>query len=317
MPKKVINVKDISREEWLEIRRNSIGGSDSAAACGMSPWKSQLELWCDKMGMIPDKETNETMRRGTYLEEYVAERFAEETGKKVIRSNFMYADDDFPCLTANIDRMIVGEKAGLECKTMNDFSTGDYDIENGEIPTQYYYQVQHYMMVMGWEYMYIAFSSNFKFTWLKVDRNDDFIKDMRQKELDFWYNHVIKKVRPESDGSDSAMEALVRLYPNETPDSVIHFDFEALGKRYIELNDLANRVKAEKDEIKGKICDTMQDAELGLSDNYKASWKTQSKNSFDTKRFKADYPELYNNYTTVNSSRVFRLNQIKRKEESK
>ncbi len=65
MPKKIINVKEISREEWLELRRNSIGGSDSAAACGMSPWKSPLELYCDKMGMIPDKETNESMRRGT------------------------------------------------------------------------------------------------------------------------------------------------------------------------------------------------------------------------------------------------------------
>ena len=283
MPKKIINVKNISRDEWLEIRRNSIGGSDSASACGQSPWKSELELWLEKTGQSTDLPVdNEAMEWGRIMEPVIS-----------------------------------GEKAGLECKTMNDFSSGDYDIENGEIPVQYYYQVQHYMMVMNWEYMYIAFSSNFKFTWLKIDRNDDFIRDMRQKELDFWYNHVVKKIRPESDGSDSAMEALIRLYPNETPDSVIHFDFEALGKRYIELNDLANRVKAEKDEIRGKICDTMQDAELGLSDNYKASWKTQSKNSFDTKRFKADYPDLYEKYSTVNSSRVFRLNQIKRKEEEK
>ena len=317
MCKKVINTKTISREEWLEIRRNSIGGSDASSACGASPWKSELELWCEKMGMIPDKETNESMRRGVFLEEYVAQRFAEETGKKVKRDNFMYADDSFPCLTANIDRVVVGENVGLECKTMNDYSSNDYDFESGEIPTQYYYQVQHYMMVMGWQYMYIAFSSNFKFIWLKVYRNDEFINQMRQKELDFWYNFVIKKIRPEADGSDSAMEALVRLYPNEKPDSVIYFDFDALGKRYMELNDLANRVKAEKDEIKSKICDHLQDAELGLSDGYKASWKTQPKNSFDTKTFHNDYPDLYKKYTTTNSTRVFRLNQIKRKEEEK
>lgn len=314
MPKKVINVKDISRDEWLEIRRNSIGGSDAAAACGMSPWKSQLELFCDKMGMIPDKETNESMRRGTYLEEYVAQRFSEETGKKVIRSNIMYADDDFPCLTANIDRLIVGEKAGLECKTMNDYSSNDYDFESGEIPVQYYCQCQHYMMVMGWEYMYIAFSSNFKFSWLKVDRNQEFINDMRQKELDFWYNYVAKKQRPEADGSESSMRTLEDLYPSEYEGTTIAWDFDDLGARYMYLNEQANRIKQEKDEIKSKICDTLQDNESGQSKNYTCTWKVQSKDSFNTKKFKADYPALYEQYKSVNESRVFRLKEIKRKE---
>lgn len=313
MPKKIINVKDISREEWLEIRRNSIGGSDSAAACGMSPWKSQLELWCDKMGMIPDKETNESMRRGTYLEEYVAERFTEETGKKVIRSNFMYCHDDFPCLTANIDRMIVGEKAGLECKTMNDYSSNDYDFESGEIPVQYYCQCQHYMMVMGWEYMYIAFSSNFKFSWLKVDRNQEFINNMRQKELDFWYNYVAKKQRPEADGSESSMEILTTLYPCETTGSVLEFDFDRLGERYIMLNDLEKRAKAEKEEIKSKICDTLQDSEKGISKGYYCTWKMKASGKIDTKRFRADYPDLYEEYKSPDS-RTFNLRKIKRKE---
>lgn len=315
MAKKLINVKNLSREEWLEIRRNSIGGSDAAAACGQSPWKSQLALWCEKQGMAKDIESNEAMRRGTFLEQYVAERFSEETGKKIKRDNYMYCDDDFPCLTANLDRVIVGENAGLECKTMNDYSSNEYNLEAGEIPTQYYYQCQHYMMVMGWQYMYIAFSTNFKFVWMKIDRNDEFIKQMKQQELDFWYNHVVKMLRPESDGSDSAMEALITLYPNEHEDSVLYFDFESLGERYIQLNDMANRIKKEKDEIRGKICDTLQDTERGISDNYTCSWKSQSKDGFDAKRFKADYPDLYEKYKTVSNPRVFRLNQIKRKEE--
>jgi predicted phage-related endonuclease len=54
--------------------------------------------------------------------------------------------------------------------------------------------------------------------------------------------------------------------------------------------------------------------EKGISDNYTATWKSQNKQSFDSKRFKADYPDLYEQYTTVNSTRVFRLKDIKRKE---
>ena len=314
MPKKIINVKEISREEWLELRRNSIGGSDSAAACGMSPWKSPLELYCEKMGMIPDKETNESMRRGNYLEEYVAQRFMEETGKKVRRDNFMYADDAFPCLTANIDRVIVGEEAGLECKTMNDYSSNDYDFESGEIPVQYYCQCQHYMMVMGWKYMYIAFSSNFKFSWLKVERNQEFINEMRQKELDFWYNNVVKRIRPEADGSESAMNTLEDLYPSEYEGTSIDFDFDDLGARYTYLTDMISLYRKEKDDIKAKICDTLQDNERGNSSNYTVTWKVQPKNGFNTKKFQADYPALYEQYRTVTESRVFRLKANKKKE---
>ena len=314
MPKKVINTKNISREEWLEIRRNSIGGSDAAAACGMSPWTSRLSLWCDKMGMIPDRETNESMRRGIYLEEYVAQRFTEETGKKVRRDNMMYSLDDFPCLTANIDRVIIGENAGLECKTINDYSSNDYDIESGEIPTQYYYQLQHYMMVMDWDYMYIAFSSSFRFSWLKVDRNQEFINTMRQQELDFWYNFVSKKIRPEADGSESSMKTLEDLYPSEYAGTSIDFDFDDLGARYIYLGDMISLYKKEKDEIKAKICDTLQDNEKGNSMHYTCTWKVQTKNGFDSKRFQKDYPSLYEQYKTVSESRVFRLKSSKKKE---
>lgn len=307
MAKKIINTKNLPREEWLELRRNSIGGSDASAACGASPWKSRLELYCEKMGMIPDKETNESMRRGTYLEQYVAERFMEETGKEVRRDNFMYCDNDFPCLTANIDRVIVGENAGLECKTMNDYSSGDYDLENGEIPSQYYYQVQHYMMVMGWQYMYIAFSTNFKFVWMRVERNDDFINTMRQQELDFWYNNVVKKLKPEADGSESATETIKTLYPEEYQGAEMYFDFAAMGDRYTQLSDMEKRIKAEKDEIKNKICDTLGMSERGECDRYICTWKTQSKDGFDSKRFKADYPALYEQYKKETISRVFRL----------
>ena len=314
MAKKVANTKLMSREQWLELRRNSIGGSDAAAACGQSPWVSQLALYCDKMGLIPDRETNESMRRGTYLEEYVAQRFMEETGKKVRRDNSMWCDEEYTFLTANVDRVIVGENAGLECKTMNDYSANDFDFESGEIPVQYYYQCQHYMMVMGWDYMYIAFSTNFKFIWLKIDRNDTFIDTMRLQEADFWYNHVVKHLRPEADGSESSMEILEDLYPEETRDSVMTFDFDALGQRYMFLNDMANQIKKEKDKIKGKLCDRLGNTEEGLSQNYKCTWKSQSKDTFDTKRFKADYPELYAQYKNTTTSRVFRLKQNKRKE---
>lgn len=313
MAKKLINITTISHDEWLELRKKSIGGSDAAAACGASPWKSRLELYAEKKGMIPDKETNESMRRGIYLEEYVAQRFEEETGKKVRRDNFMYEDDKSPYLTCNIDRVIVGENSALECKTASDFI--DYDVEAGEIPIQYYYQLQHYMMIMGYEYMYIAFSTSFKFAWQKVDRNDAFIEEMRSQELDFWINYVKAGHRPEVDASESAMDTVRELYPNEVANTELYLPVDDLAKDYFTYASAKKHAEEQMNFIKAQICDKLGEFEKGSSDGYRFSWKSQPKTTLDGKRLLADHPEIYAQYAKTSSSRVFRINEIKRKEQ--
>ena len=78
-PIRVVNVSKISREEWLEFRREGIGGSDAAVVLGLNPFRSLLELYSDKLGLLPDKEDTELMRTGRDLEQYVASRFCEAT----------------------------------------------------------------------------------------------------------------------------------------------------------------------------------------------------------------------------------------------
>src|SRR5690554_8212363 len=45
---RLVSTKNLEREEWLNIRKQGIGSSDAAAAIGLNPYKSQLELWMDK-----------------------------------------------------------------------------------------------------------------------------------------------------------------------------------------------------------------------------------------------------------------------------
>src|SRR5699024_12440638 len=59
---------------------------------------------------------NEAMRQGRDLEEYVASRFMEATGFKVRRANAIFRNEAHPIMLADFDRLIVGQKAGLECK---------------------------------------------------------------------------------------------------------------------------------------------------------------------------------------------------------
>ena len=71
---KHISTKGMSREEWLKLRKKTIGGSDAAAVVGLSKWASPYSVWADKTGKVPDKEDSEAMRQGRDLEEYVASR---------------------------------------------------------------------------------------------------------------------------------------------------------------------------------------------------------------------------------------------------
>ena len=76
--------------EWLEQRKQGIGGSDAGAVCGLNPYASPMSVYQDKTSPEIRIQENEAMRQGRDLEDYVAKRFMEATGFKVRRSNVMY-----------------------------------------------------------------------------------------------------------------------------------------------------------------------------------------------------------------------------------
>ena len=117
-----ISTKGMTREEWLKLRKTGIGGSDAGAICGLNPYSSPVKIYQDKTQEATEEEDNESMRQGRDLEDYVARRFMEETGLKVRRSGQMYRSEEYPFMLANVDRLIVGQDAGLECKTASAFS---------------------------------------------------------------------------------------------------------------------------------------------------------------------------------------------------
>ena len=85
-----LSLQNVTRDDWLRLRKSGLGGSDAGAVCGLNPYSSPLQVFCDKTTEEVQDHDNESMRQGRDLEEYVAKRFMEETGKKVRRSNFMY-----------------------------------------------------------------------------------------------------------------------------------------------------------------------------------------------------------------------------------
>ena len=79
-PEKVVDISNLSREDWLEYRKKGIGGSDVAAIMGISPFATIRDLFYNKTGVQPviqeEEESNWVAKEvGHRLEDLVAEIF--------------------------------------------------------------------------------------------------------------------------------------------------------------------------------------------------------------------------------------------------
>ena len=312
MARKIADTKKMTHDQWVNLRKSSIGGSDAAVCVNMNSYSSLLTLYADKKGLSKEKDVTEAMKLGTDLEQYVAERFMEKTGKKVRNDFFMYADDEYDYITANIDRRIVGENAGLECKVMGSFN--GYNLEAGEIPSHYYCQCQHYMMVMGFDMVYLAiFVLQRGLYVIEIQRDLDFIKSLREAETAFWTQYIMQDRMPDPDGSDASLDTLKELYPKGYKDTEIVIPgLDRLITDYKSLKEIADDYGKQAERIKAQICQRLGNNEAGLGIQYGCSWKSQSKTSIDSKRLKAEMPDVYAKYSTVSDYRVFRTRTLKK-----
>ena len=101
---KKIPTKDLTRLEWLELRREGIGGSDASVVMGENPYRSILQLWEEKTGRkeITD-EGNEYTYWGTLMEDVIRHEFMKRTGLKVRQKHFMIFHPEYPYLFADVD----------------------------------------------------------------------------------------------------------------------------------------------------------------------------------------------------------------------
>ena len=306
-----ISTVNMTHDEWLQHRQKSIGGSDASSIIGLNPWSSPYSVWADKLGMIPPKEDNEAMRQGRDLEFYVAERFCEVTGKKVRRENHILINPDYPFAHANVDRMVVGEDAGLECKTTSSLNMKNF--KNGEFPDTYYVQCVHYMMVTGCKKWYLAvLVLNKAFMVFEIERDEEEIEALARSEADFW-KLVEEKTSPIADGTSSTSNTISILYPESNDESVNLFAYEADLQQYIALSAQIKELEKLKDEAANKVKAFLGEAGRGESDNYRVSWTSSTRNTFDSKRFAADHKDIdLSEYYKTSSYRTFKVTESKK-----
>ena len=303
--RRLVSTIDLPKTDWLKYRKKGITGTDAGAICGLNPYSSAFQIYQDKITDEIEEFDNESMRQGRDLEEYVARRFSEESGLKVRRANAIFQNEENPFMLADFDRLIVGQKAGLECKTVSPYSSDKWN--DGNIPLHYQMQVQHYLAVSGFDCWYIAaviFGREFLIR--KIERDEELINYLIDIERGFWYNNVLAGIMPEPDGSDNCSEMIAKMYFKGQENKTIKLSgYKEILDRRADLDKLIKKMEKEKKEIDQKIKMEMQDATVALEAGYKISWSNFEQNKLDTKKLKEEKPDIYKEYCKSSTNRRF------------
>ena len=306
----ITKVKTANHEEWKDLRSRYIGGSDAAAVVGLNSYSSPYSLWAEKTGRLSGFDGNLATEVGTFLEEFVAQKFAEVTGKKVRRANHSFFNSDYPWAIANIDREIVGEDAGLEIKTTDSLNLKKF--KNGEYPEHYYVQCVHYLAVTGCKKWYLAvLVLGEGFYYFEIERDEGEINALMESEEAFW-KYVESKTPPATDGMTSTTDTITILYPESNGETVNLLAYEADLKSYMTFSSLIKDIERQRDEVANRIKAFLGEAGRGESDNYKVSWSTTSRSTFDSKRFASDNPDIdLSEYYKKSTYRTFKVTKNK------
>ena len=299
---------EMPRDEWLEFRRQGIGGSDAAAIIGMNPWKTAMDIWLEKTGEFTeeDKPDNERMYWGRVLEDIVAREFMTRTGLKVRRRNAMLKHKEYPFMIANIDRLVVGAREGLECKTTGQYSAEDWAMG---IPDYYMPQVQHYMAVTGYKAWHVAILiGGQEFRHYFTTRDNNFIRELIEAETEFW-RLVENRTPPPLDGSKASSDLVKRLYPEAEKGKEVELPFEAFAliQQYDQAAAEEKNVQLIKDEAANKLKDMLGTAEKGSIHGRQVVWQSIASKRLNTKALQKECPDVYERYVQESTYRRFSL----------
>ena len=302
-----ISLAGMSNEEWLRLRKTGIGGSDAGAICGVNPFSSAMKVFKDKTSEEVEEQDSEAVRIGHDLEDYVAQRFMEATGLKVRKSNFMYRNKEHPFMIADVDRLIVGEDAGLECKTASAYNADKW--ADGDIPLHYVMQCYHYMAVTGKRTWYIAaVILGREFTYRKLEWDGELISRLITTEEDFWNDHVVPGSIPPPDGSKACDEVLEQYFHTARKASAVKLEgFDEKLRRREEILGYISALQEEQKQIEQEVKLFMKDNEYADSGSFRVSWKNIDSTRLDAARIRAERPELYADYGKVSHCRRFEV----------
>jgi len=292
-----------NREQFLLDRKKGIGGSDVAPILGLSPFRTALDVYNDKINqeLIYDY-TNEDMQRGVRVEKYILQEYAERSEVQLATNIPTIIDKIYPFMRANVDAMVIGENIVVEAKStkapISSWAEG--------MPEYYRTQVAYYAMLTNSERVDIpVLFSGWQYACFTYWRDKSFEAQIKEAVIYFWQEHVLKNIPPKP----STIEELKTIYPIVFSSKTIKAD-NVIREKVYELQEIGEKRKnLEKQEkqLKTQIQGYMGDSGILDAGFCKLALKERKSTRFDTATFKEDMPDLYMRYLNDNSYRILQF----------
>lgn len=305
---KLVKTTEVDRDQWLQVRKGGIGSSDAAAAVGLNPYQSQLELWVEKTGRdkhlprIDPQDESTPVYWGALLEPIVAAHYTRRTGRRVRRVNAVLQHPQHPWMLANIDREVMGapDVQILECKTAG--MNGARLWKDG-VPEYVQLQVQHQLAVTSKQAADVAvLICGQELQIHRIERDETLIAQLIELEQRFW-RLVETDTAPSADGSESAALALRALWPQDSG-AMLDFrgDLEMSGafSDLVALRGLLASTEQREAEVRQRIQQRLGDASIARFETGEVRWKRSKDASvLDAERLAVEHPEIVAGYRTT------------------
>ncbi|AUS31675.1 hypothetical protein C1M55_11535 [Rhodococcus qingshengii] len=282
--------------EWLQLRRQGIGGSEVSTLLGMQnpDWDDPYTIWLDKTGQTPLdlNPPSEAAFWGHVLEPVVRARAADILGVTISKPP-MLRSVTHPFMQYSADGFMSDERL-YEGKTANAFKASEW---KGQIPDHAELQVQAGMFVTGKEQAVVAgLIGGQKLELFEVDRDDRIITVILDTCEPFWVDNVLAGIAPPVGGGDASKDALKQLYGRKGGVRKLPVsEFEEIHARALAHAAAEKREKLAKQQAQNELRKLLAGKDALVGDDDKV-WAALKNGVFASAKFRDKHPDLYREF---------------------
>jgi putative phage-type endonuclease len=251
---------------WLDKKVHSIGGTDAAAILGLNRYRSPIQVWLEKKGLVDTVQENDAMRWGKKLERPILEAYSDMVGHPVTFADpyEFIQSKHLPVLGCSLDaRWQDCDHRPVDAKNTRQRTSDWGDPGSDVFPVHYQIQlcVQMHVTDTPMADLAVLFSGS-DLQQYTIHRDMDLESAMLERLHVWWQRHIVEGIQPDADGSDSCTKYIRKRFARSTekvadatPEVI---DWVRRRKEAVELIKVHEEVKAEMENL---ICAYLGDAE--------------------------------------------------------
>ncbi|HEY8377415.1 MAG TPA: YqaJ viral recombinase family protein [Nannocystis sp.] len=310
------------------VRRTGIGSSDAATVAGLNRWKTPLDLYLEKRGLVDPEPAGEAAEWGTILEPTILREFARRNGLAVAGRSHdgtpvlfladgtwgMYVPKaaerlldtlrhpDHPWMMCHLDGVVLSEDGVevigvVEAKTAGAHRSGEWGDGDDAIPEEYVVQTQHALEIVRAitgrtlpAYVPVLIGGQ-RWRQYTVHYDPDLVASLIEIEAEFW-RRVEAGDPPPAEADERGAKALAKLYPQHDDEKEIvaepGSELDILARQLAEARAALADAELRVTAAENAIKERMADAAKVVGDGFSVTWKTQSRRTVDYRALLAD-----------------------------